>query len=50
MSSKSRIYLLLLHIDDILENVDREEVMALKARIKGLLGRSNSKKVADCRI
>jgi len=50
MSKKNRIYLLLLHIDDILANVDREEAMALKARLKGLLGRSNSKKAADCCI
>jgi hypothetical protein len=31
MSTKHRISLLLLHVDDILANVDREEAMALKA-------------------
>jgi hypothetical protein len=31
MSKEHWIYLLLLHIDDILANVDREEAMALKA-------------------
>jgi hypothetical protein len=34
MSKKHRIYLLLLHVDDILANVDREEAMALKARLE----------------
>jgi hypothetical protein len=34
MSKKNRIYLLLLHIDDILANVDREVAMNLKARLE----------------
>jgi len=38
MSSRRRIYLLLLHIDDILANVDREEAMALKARPEKAFG------------
>jgi hypothetical protein len=38
ISSKSRIYLLLLHIDDILANVDREEAMMLKARLEKAFG------------
>jgi hypothetical protein len=36
--NKSRIYLLLLHVDDILANVDREEAMALKARLEKAFG------------
>jgi hypothetical protein len=36
--NRSRIYLLLLHVDDILANVDREEAMALKAQLKKAFG------------
>jgi hypothetical protein len=38
MSSRRRIYLLLLHVDDILANVDREEAMALRARLEKAFG------------
>jgi hypothetical protein len=38
MSEKHKIYLLLLHVDDILANVDREEAMALKARLEKAFG------------
>jgi hypothetical protein len=38
MSSKSRIYLLLLHVDVILANVAREEAMALKAQLEKVFG------------
>jgi flagellar motor protein MotB len=37
-SSKSRIYLLLLHVDVILANVAREEAMALKAQLEKVFG------------
>jgi hypothetical protein len=38
LSKKNRIYLLLLHVDDILASVDREEAMALKARLEKAFG------------
>jgi hypothetical protein len=38
MSKKNRRYLLLLHVDDILENVDREEAMNLKAQLEKAFG------------
>jgi hypothetical protein len=37
-SERERIYLLLLHVDDILANVDREEAMTLKARLEKAFG------------
>jgi hypothetical protein len=38
MSKKNRIYLILLHVDDILANVDREEAMSLKERLEKAFG------------
>ena len=35
---RNRIYLLLLHVDDILANVDREEAMILKRRLENAFG------------
>jgi hypothetical protein len=37
-SEHGRIYLLLLHVDDILANVDREEAMSLKKRLEKAFG------------
>jgi hypothetical protein len=37
-SERERIYLLLLHVNDILANVDREEAMTLKARLEKAFG------------
>jgi len=37
-SERERIYLLLLHVDDIMANIDREEAMTLKARLEKAFG------------